>query len=71
MNSDDEGPRTGGGGDDEVALPKSTINKLIAGALSARRLDFAELTLSVHRVAPCGLLRCEGGEGSHGRVLQG
>ncbi|GEM09933.1 TATA binding protein-associated phosphoprotein [Rhodotorula toruloides] len=35
MNSDDEGPRTGGGGDDEVALPKSTINKLIAEFLLA------------------------------------
>ncbi|BGP32453.1 negative cofactor 2 transcription regulator complex subunit ncb2 [Rhodotorula toruloides] len=35
MNSDDGGPRTGGGGDDEVALPKSTINKLIAESLPA------------------------------------
>ncbi|BGP02357.1 negative cofactor 2 transcription regulator complex subunit ncb2 [Rhodotorula toruloides] len=35
MNSDDEGPRSGGGGDDEVALPKSTINKLIAESLPA------------------------------------
>ncbi|GAA5865694.1 hypothetical protein JCM5296_007532 [Sporobolomyces johnsonii] len=29
MNSDDEVPRGTGGGDDDVALPKATVNKLI------------------------------------------
>ncbi|CEQ39432.1 SPOSA6832_00931, partial [Sporobolomyces salmonicolor] len=33
MNSDDEVPRGTGGGDDDVALPKATVNKLIQGPL--------------------------------------
>ncbi|BGP16579.1 negative cofactor 2 transcription regulator complex subunit ncb2 [Rhodosporidiobolus nylandii] len=37
--SDDEGTRGGGAGDDDVSLPKATVNKIIAGAASKEVKD--------------------------------
>jgi hypothetical protein len=75
--SDDEGRAPGGaGGDDDVSLPKATVNKLIQGQLAAfssvQTLPLSVLTPTIpRRTSPIRLYRVERGQRLDCRLLQG